>query len=334
MLHSGIIQNRIKLIINGIFRIILFPFRILHSGIFQNRIGKEILLLNGRIVLIGLRIFTAILIPSERTTADYFYFKPFYTAIPKPIFLTLCLIAELLTAYKIGFEYLSYSIYTAVDISSIENCILAFSPRFDFILQFIDPMYYGISKFPYFYRVSGESEYSLIRDLNKQNIINFDIQNTDLNKQTITIQNSIFGDHNLQNTDLNKQINNGILKTSIYPDYLPCLNGFWYHNMAVIDQFYPFTSNLIFIWATFFISIKPNLLFIFKPQSNFKNYLLLIRNSNFISLYFSLYLSYSYLTYLFSNYQIVNTNFLYWNSLIFILLFLYDQTINKNSQEI
>lgn len=203
----------------------------------------------------------------DRTTADYLYYKPFYTIIPHRIFLILCYFADIVVAYRLkSLKYLEYTLFSTLDISCIENMILALSPsNLDFLLQFIDPAYYRISGYSYF----------------KENI-----------------------------------------------NYLPSLSGFWYHNMAMVNQYYSLTTQLLQLWSYFFTSIDLRLIFIFKSQSNFRNYLLVVWNSKFLHEYTVLNISFIYLSYLFYNYEIVNTNFLYWNSLIFILIYIFD--IKKN----
>lgn len=82
--------------------------------------------------------------------ADYAFYRPFYTVIPKRLFFVLCLVADVATAYRINsFDYFYYTIFTPLDVSAISNAILAFSPScLDAALPFIDPAYASAPDWP------------------------------------------------------------------------------------------------------------------------------------------------------------------------------------------
>lgn len=195
---------------------------------------------------------------------DYQFYKPFYTVIPFRLFPFIVIICDILTAYRLkSFKYFYYTIFLPIDITSLENVLIAFSPSFlDFLGPWLDPLL-GV----------------------------------------------------LHNTI-------GLLDIKI--DHIPSLSINWSSNMCIISQFHPFTRSYALLISFFLIFHNPKLFPMLKTRATFRNYLYFIHESNFLPLYFSIYILFGLLNRLFNSYFVVNTNFLYWVTLIFNGLYIYE----------
>lgn len=205
--------------------------------------------------------------------ADYKYYRPLYTAIPRRLFYALCVAADLATSYRINsFDYLYYSIFTPLDVSSLENFLLSCVPSsLDPILQFLDPAYFPITMYPYF-----ATEERRLPAVGRE------------------------------------------------CSHLPSLSCRWYHDMCMFEQFSGYSRSLMAVSAFCLASRDARLVSLFKTRATFKNYLLFVHRSRYISLYFAIYVVSVYLGHLFTRLGVANTNFLYWNSLLFTSLYVYD----------
>jgi len=76
--------------------------------------------------------------------------------------------------------------------------------------------------------------------------------------------------------------------------HLPSFNAFWFSTMMMTKQFSYFYRSLLVIYQFFFTLKDPRLIILFLSPSTFKNYLLVIHRSRFISLYTILYIVFLY----------------------------------------
>ncbi|KAI5170118.1 hypothetical protein PAEPH01_1261 [Pancytospora epiphaga] len=195
---------------------------------------------------------------------DYFLYKPPYTVIPPFTFYLLCLLSDILTAYKIrSLDYLIHSAFVPLGTSSIENFLLSYNFSFSSqLLQLLDPIYFVTSDIPFL---------------------------------TVSVH---------------------------HVNHVPSLSGFWYHHMCMFEQFSRYSADIILLCAHILVAKEIRLVPIFKTRSTYRNYLLFIHNSPYLLLYLVIYGSFAYLSHLSGLYNIVNTNFLFWVSSLFIGVYL------------
>jgi len=219
---------------------------------------------------------------------------PFSRSIPH--LRLLCCLCDLLVAFrKRSITYLLYASLFPTDISSITNCIFMFpSSLLDGVMCFLDPIYFSCIKNP----IKSYLEILLIYN---------DISTSQKGPASTVFE-------FMRAAYLNGYKNN----------HIPGLNGFWYFHTCMIQQYSKLSYSLILILANFFLRREPRLLPIFRNHSSFISFLPHICNSKLISVYAALGLSFEYLFMLFRTVEIVNTNFLYWFTLFFCILYLYD----------
>lgn len=222
---------------------------------------------------------------------------PFSRCIPH--LRVLCCLCDLLVAFKKrSITYLLYASLFPTDISSITNCISMFpSSLFDGVLCFLDPIYFSCIQSP----IKSCLEIFLI----------YNDVSTGW-KSPASLASTVFDF--IRVSYLNGYKNN----------HIPGLNGFWYFHTCMIQQYSKLSYSLILILANFFLRRESRLLPIFRNHSSFISFLPYIYNSKLISIYTALGLSFEYLFMLFRTVEIVNTNFLYWFTLFFCILYLYD----------
>lgn len=111
--------------------------------------------------------------------------------------------------------------------------------------------------------------------------------------------------------------------------HLPSLSGFWYLMMCMVEQYSSFSYTLILIYSNYLIKKRHGLLPIFKGSSTFTSYLPMISNSKMIDLYciFGLIFEYTYNG--FKSTMVFNTNFIYWSTLLFIILYILDLKLGR-----
>jgi hypothetical protein len=106
--------------------------------------------------------------------------------------------------------------------------------------------------------------------------------------------------------------------------HLPSLSGFWYQSMCMIEQYSFFNYSMHLVNSSFLISKEERLFPLLKNNSNLVSYLPYILNSQFYSLFCTIAIVFEYLYMIFRKWEIVNTNFLYWTTLVFVLLYIFD----------
>lgn len=107
-------------------------------------------------------------------------------------------------------------------------------------------------------------------------------------------------------------------------NHLPGLNAFWYLFTCAVEQYSKLTYTLNLVYANFLIGNEPRLFPLYRTGASIGSYLPYIHRSKHISLYFTIGFVFEYLYMNFKKNETVNTNFLYWATLIFIGGYMYD----------
>lgn len=107
-------------------------------------------------------------------------------------------------------------------------------------------------------------------------------------------------------------------------NHIPGLNGLWYLHACAFEQYSRLYYTLVLVLACFFVRKDRRLLPVFTNGSTFTTYLPYIGKSRYLGLYYVLGLVFEYLFMLFRTFDIINTNFLYWISFLFIMLYVFD----------
>lgn len=207
---------------------------------------------------------------------DYSFYSPPYTVVPASLFPYVCLAADLVTAFRLNSPaYFYYSIFTPLNISSVENMLLTLHPSpLSGLLPCLDPFLVPLP-------VGCNSLFIYAGDY----------------------AGGCFSSHY---------------------SHVPSLSAHWYFSTFMISQYAALSFSLLAILSFFFISRDSRLIPLFMTRSTFKNYLPFILHSRFLSSYFALYFVFTHLSHLFHSYFLVNTNFLFWSTLLFIALYLLD----------
>ena len=114
--------------------------------------------------------------------------------------------------------------------------------------------------------------------------------------------------------------------------HLPSLSGFWYLSMSMIEQYSHFSYSMILINSIFLISKEKRLLPVLKNNSNLTSYLPYILGSEYSSIFCLIALIFEYLFMIFKKWEISNTNFIYWTTLVFVILYVYDIKIRRKNE--
>lgn len=192
-------------------------------------------------------------------------------------------------------KYIFYSALFPSDVSSITNLATTLTPSvLDCFLVTFDPVYLAIV----------DKSLGLVTQLFSFNEV--------LSREADIVQNK--GLSPLQAPYLNGYRNN----------HIPGLNGFWYLHTCMFEQYSKLCYTLVLIFACFFIKKEPRLSPIFTNGSTFISYLPHTIRSRYLSVYCVLGFTFEYLFMHFRVFDIVNTNFLYWISFAFIMLYIFD----------
>lgn len=111
--------------------------------------------------------------------------------------------------------------------------------------------------------------------------------------------------------------------------HLPSLSGFWYLMMCMVEQYSKFSYTLILIYGNYLIKKNTRLFPIFKGSSTFNSYLPVILNSRMIDLYCIFGMVFEYVYMEFKRTMVTNTNFIFWSTLIFVILYVLDLKYGK-----
>lgn len=221
-----------------------------------------------------------------------------------------CTISDLIFSIASGsFHYFFYTCLFPNDISSIENLIVHFHfTEFFHLLYLLDPVYLLYSSV------------SLPFKLNS--ILALQIATINLYPSQFTIP-----------SWLPKRIgwlfsNIQILVFSFLNGYITChipsLNGFWFLSMCMVEQYSRLCYSLLLLYGSFLCHNKPQLLPIFKNGSTFISYLPYLLKSDYLGIYVSFAFLFDYLYMNFKQTEIVNINFIFWTSLLFIGFYIWD----------
>lgn len=104
-------------------------------------------------------------------------------------------------------------------------------------------------------------------------------------------------------------------------NHIPTLSANWCFNMCMYKQFYKFSMSYGYLLFFIFSLNEPRLFPVLKTRSTFYNYLLFTHKSCYLSLYFSLYVLFVFLNHTFNTHFLVNTNFLYFSTLLTNILY-------------
>jgi len=107
-------------------------------------------------------------------------------------------------------------------------------------------------------------------------------------------------------------------------NHLPGLNGFWYPFVCVVEQYSKLSYTLNLVYAKYLLGKEPRLFPVYRNEASFMSYLPAILRSPHLNLYVVVGLGFEYLYMCFKRNETVNTNFLYWTTLVFVGMYLYD----------
>jgi hypothetical protein len=108
----------------------------------------------------------------------------------------------------------------------------------------------------------------------------------------------------------------------------PSLSTFWYPSMCMIEQYSSLSYSIHLINSKYLISKEKRLFPLLKSNSNLMSFLPFILNSKLSSLYCIVNSVFEYMFLLLKQYEIVNSNFLYWITLIFTIIYVIDIKMN------
>lgn len=208
------------------------------------------------------------------------------------IFNLLCTLVDLLFSLKVrSFDYFFLSSLFSNDLSSLENFIVHFK---------LKELYPFLCLYEPFYLLMLPGKLSNVLHL-----------------------------HLLLNTIHVKPMNILSTLSTIYSNglgycHLPSLSGFWYLFMCMVEQYSSLSYTLNLIYGKFLSAKDPRLIPVYKNGSSFVSYLPFILKSRVLNLYVTIALIFEYLYMHFKTNEILNTNFLYWTSLLFVGLYILD----------
>ncbi|ELA42313.1 uncharacterized protein VICG_00713 [Vittaforma corneae ATCC 50505] len=210
------------------------------------------------------------------------------------LFNILCSLADLLFSLKVrSFDYFLLSSLFPNDLSSLENFIIHFK---------IQELYPFLCFYEPFYLLKLPSKFSNLFHLNI-------LLGTNLIRgRSVSLLNSL----------------STVYLNGLNYCHFPSLSGFWYLLMCMVEQYSGLSYTLNLIYGNFLSDKDPRLIPVYKNGSSFISYLPFILKSKFLNLYFAIALVFEYLYMNFKCSEIVNTNFLYWTSLLFVSLYIWD----------
>ncbi|KAM0681503.1 hypothetical protein GINT2_000015 [Glugoides intestinalis] len=106
--------------------------------------------------------------------------------------------------------------------------------------------------------------------------------------------------------------------------HIPSLSGFWFLSMCMVEQYSRLSYSLILLYGSFLCYNKRQLTPIFKNGSTFISYLPYLMKSSYLGVYVSFAFLFEYLYMNFKQTEIININFIYWASLLFVGLYIWD----------
>ncbi|KAI5149736.1 hypothetical protein ENBRE01_1089 [Enteropsectra breve] len=107
-------------------------------------------------------------------------------------------------------------------------------------------------------------------------------------------------------------------------NHLPCFNILWFYNMSVWDHLYEYTTTMHLLLGLFLVSKSVFFLPLFKHRSSFRSYIPFIIHSRVLSCYVAMLFSFFYYSHIYFNYTGVSQNFVYFPTLAFTVLYLFD----------
>lgn len=225
--------------------------------------------------------------------ADYLLYKPTYTVLPVRFFYLLCFLADLGTAWHLrSYNYLLYSAFCPLDISALEN----------WALVCLGSSSLFISQIP-----TAPRCYAKKRGTSNQLAV---MASYIWYLGVAEIKAFLPG--------LNYVLRFRFLFDLESYEHLPSLSGFFYFRMCMLKQFQYFSNSVIALMGCSFVAQDIHFLPLFMARASFRTYLPFIYNSPCILMYATLSLGFRYWCRLFRTIGVINTNFLYWLSLVFI----------------
>lgn len=241
-------------------------------------------------------------------------------------------------------NYLLLTLLVPASISSFENFILICKMKILYpLLCFIDPLYFFIlpEKGDSITLIILINEFAKRNDSKKSKIEYstvsdrklFDLLFTEFSSNSPTLNNLkylylslyvLFKPFYLAILFSFKELFSTSYNIGYTTSHLPSLSGFWYQSMCMIEQYSFFNYSMHLVNSSFLISKEERLFPLLKNNSNLVSYLPYILKSQFYSLFCTIAMVFEYLYMIFRKWEIVNTNFLYWTTLVFVLLYIFD----------